>query len=53
MCHINKSITLYLTSLYRYGHIGGHIDEFNELHGRYGVGQRNFGRKNVVRVLTG
>ena len=35
------------------GHVGRHIDGFDGVHGGYGVGQRNFGRKNAIRVLSG
>ena len=34
------------------GHVGRHIDYFDELHGGYGVCQSFFGRKNVIRVLS-
>ena len=35
------------------GHVCRHIDGFDGVHGGYGVGLRNFGRMNVIRVLSG
>ena len=35
------------------GHVGRHIDGLDGAHGRYGKCQRNFGRKNIIRVLPG
>ena len=30
------------------GHVGRHIDEFDGVHGRYGVGQRNLEGKMLL-----
>ena len=33
------------------GHGGGHIDGFYGVHGGYGVGQRYFGRENIIKGI--
>ena len=32
--------------------MGRHIDRLDGVHGGYGVGQRNMGKKNPTRVLS-